>query len=75
MGLCVPAVLKEEFSVQPSDAEVAEGEVAVLNCGPPLGHPEPNVIWKKDGVPISNTDHHYTVSSCFDYGNVDMFSS
>uniref|UniRef100_M3ZVE1 Roundabout, axon guidance receptor, homolog 4 (Drosophila) n=1 Tax=Xiphophorus maculatus TaxID=8083 RepID=M3ZVE1_XIPMA len=62
MCLCVPAVLKEEFSVQPSDAEVAEGEVAVLNCGPPLGHPEPNVIWKKDGVPISNTDHHYTLS-------------
>ncbi|XP_008426635.1 roundabout homolog 1 isoform X1 [Poecilia reticulata] len=54
------AALKEEFSVQPGDAEVAEGEVAVLNCGPPMGHPEPNVIWKKDGVPISNTDHHYT---------------
>ncbi|KAM4547042.1 roundabout homolog 4 [Fundulus diaphanus] len=54
------AVLKEEFNVQPSDVEVAEGEVAVLNCDPPMGHPEPNVIWKKDGVPINNTDHHYT---------------
>lgn len=48
--------------MQPSDVEVAEGDVAVLNCGPPLGHPEPNIIWKKDGLPISNTDHHYTVS-------------
>ncbi|KAM4727101.1 roundabout homolog 4 [Anableps anableps] len=54
------AVLKEEFNVQPRDVEVAEGEVAVLNCDPPVGHPEPNVIWKKDGVLISNTDHHYT---------------
>ncbi|XP_056141178.1 roundabout homolog 1 [Lampris incognitus] len=54
------AVLQEEFIVQPSDVEVAEGEVAVLNCGPPVGHPEPNVIWRKNGVPINMTDHHYT---------------
>ncbi|XP_036976421.1 roundabout homolog 1 isoform X1 [Acanthopagrus latus] len=54
------AVLEEEFAVQPSDVEVAEGEVAVLNCGPPVGHPEPNVIWKRDGRPIDSTDHHYT---------------
>ncbi|XP_054481113.1 roundabout homolog 1 [Anoplopoma fimbria] len=54
------AVLQEEFSLQPSDVEVAVGEVAVLNCGPPMGHPEPNVIWKKDGLPINNMDHHYT---------------
>ncbi|KAK2815394.1 hypothetical protein Q5P01_025861 [Channa striata] len=43
------AVLQEEFGGQPSDVEVAEGEVAVLNCGAPVGHPEPNIIWKKDG--------------------------
>lgn len=42
--------------------EVAEGEVAVLHCGPPLGHPEPNVRWKKDGLPIDYTDPHFTVS-------------
>lgn len=42
--------------------EVAEGEGAVLNCGPPVGHPEPNVRWKKDGLPINYTDPHYTVS-------------
>ncbi|XP_056267764.1 roundabout homolog 1 isoform X1 [Pseudoliparis swirei] len=54
------AVLQEEFSLQPSDVEVAEGEVAVLNCGPPIGHPEPNIIWKKNGLAIDNTDHHYT---------------
>ncbi|XP_037323542.2 roundabout homolog 1 isoform X1 [Pungitius pungitius] len=54
------AVLQEEFALQPSDVEVAEGEVAVLYCGPPIGHPEPNVIWKKNGFPINSTDHHYT---------------
>ncbi|XP_040907586.1 roundabout homolog 1 isoform X2 [Toxotes jaculatrix] len=53
------AVLQEEFSVQPSDVEVAEGAVAVLNCGPPAGRPEPNIIWKKDGLPINTSDHHY----------------
>ncbi|CAL1574079.1 unnamed protein product [Knipowitschia caucasica] len=54
------AALQEEFSIQPSDVVVAEGEVAVLNCGPPVGHPEPNVSWKRDGLPINKTDQHYT---------------
>lgn len=54
------AALQEDFSIQPSDVVVAEAEVAVLNCGPPVGHPEPNVYWKKDGLPINKTDQHYT---------------
>ncbi|KAM7374897.1 hypothetical protein PAMP_007531 [Pampus punctatissimus] len=54
------AVLQDKFSVQPRDVEVAEGEVAVLKCGPPVGHPEPNILWKKDGLPINSSDHHYT---------------
>lgn len=58
----VAAALQEEFSLQPSDVEVAEGEGAVLHCGPPVGHPEPNVRWKKDGLPIDYTDPHFTVS-------------
>lgn len=57
----VVTVLQEEFSLQPSDVEVAEGEVAVLNCGPPAGRPEPNVLWKKDGVPVNVSDPHFTV--------------
>ncbi|KAK2814732.1 hypothetical protein Q5P01_000369 [Channa striata] len=51
------AVLQEEFGGQPSDVEVAEGEVAVLNCGAPVGHPEPNIIWKKDGAGSAVCDH------------------
>ncbi|XP_061904281.1 roundabout homolog 1 [Entelurus aequoreus] len=54
------ATLQDAFTVQPNDVEVAEGEVAVLNCGPPVGHPEPNIIWRKDGLSINNTDFHYT---------------
>ncbi|XP_039633880.1 roundabout homolog 1 isoform X3 [Perca fluviatilis] len=57
------AVLREEFRVQPGDVEVAEGEVAVLSCVPPVGRPEPNVVWKRDGLPIDYVDHRYTVLS------------
>lgn len=69
----VLVVLQEEFSVQPSDVEVAEGEVAVLNCGPPTGRPEPNVLWKKDGVPVNITDPHFTVSTRGSKANLGLF--
>ncbi|XP_061659521.1 roundabout homolog 1 isoform X2 [Syngnathoides biaculeatus] len=54
------AALQEAFTVEPSDVEVAEGEVAVLNCAPPLGYPDPNIKWRQDGLPINYTDFHFT---------------
>ncbi|XP_052464003.1 roundabout homolog 4-like isoform X1 [Carassius gibelio] len=54
------AALREEFRVQPSDVEVAIGEVAVMNCRPPVGYPEPNVTWRKDGTLINSSNEHYT---------------
>jgi len=47
--------------VQPSGVEVVVGEVAVMNCSPPVGHPEPNVTWRKDGIPINSSNEHYSV--------------
>ncbi|KAJ8398988.1 hypothetical protein AAFF_G00416550 [Aldrovandia affinis] len=55
------AALRDEFRAQPSDLEVPVGEVAVMNCTSPTGHPEPNITWKKNGVPLNCTDEHYTV--------------
>ncbi|KAG7256168.1 hypothetical protein CRUP_020327 [Coryphaenoides rupestris] len=56
-------MLREEFAVQPEDVEVDEGQEAVLHCGPPAGHPEPRVTWRKDGRPVNASDPRYTVRS------------
>ncbi|TRY88282.1 hypothetical protein DNTS_009328 [Danionella cerebrum] len=55
------AALREDFRVHPSDVEVAIGEVAVMNCIPPVGHPEPNITWRKDGIIINSSNEHFTV--------------
>ncbi|XP_056096170.1 roundabout homolog 1 isoform X1 [Rhinichthys klamathensis goyatoka] len=54
------AALREDFRVQPSGVEVVVGEVAVMDCSPPVGHPEPNVTWRKDGIPINSSNEHYS---------------
>ena len=40
--------MREEFRVEPKNKKVVQGETIILECGPPRGHPEPVVYWKKN---------------------------
>uniref|UniRef100_A0A8C3BSC6 Roundabout homolog 4 n=1 Tax=Cairina moschata TaxID=8855 RepID=A0A8C3BSC6_CAIMO len=47
-----PAVLRDNFRLQPGDLVATVGQVLELDCVPPAGHPEPRVTWRKDGVTL-----------------------
>lgn len=43
------SVLREEFRALPQNTRAAQGETALMECGPPRGHPEPIIFWRKNG--------------------------
>ena len=52
---CVSA-LKTTFSSEPLDTWVTAGEEVELPCGPPPGHPEPEVEWRRNGDKIVTSE-------------------
>ncbi|XP_010579773.1 PREDICTED: roundabout homolog 4 [Haliaeetus leucocephalus] len=67
LGLCLTAlrqgVLRDNFRLQPGDLVATAGQVLELDCVPPLGHPEPRVTWKKDGVTLDLAGDRYVVTN------------
>ncbi|NXF84911.1 ROBO4 protein, partial [Eubucco bourcierii] len=59
--LPVPA-LRDNFRLQPGDLVATTGQVLELDCVPPLGHPEPRISWKKDGMALDLAGDRYVVT-------------
>ncbi|XP_050733217.1 roundabout homolog 2-like isoform X2 [Eriocheir sinensis] len=46
------ATLRDEFRTVPRDVVAASGDRAQLLCSPPRGHPQPQLVWTRNGHPI-----------------------
>ena len=50
------SALKSSFSEEPLDTWVVAGEDVKLPCEPPVGHPVPQVEWRKNGEQIVSSE-------------------
>ncbi|XP_057206897.1 roundabout homolog 2-like isoform X2 [Triplophysa rosa] len=55
------AILRDDFRQPPNDVVVAAGELAVMECVPPRGHPEPTVSWKRNNVRVNDKDGRISI--------------
>ncbi|XP_067654889.1 hemicentin-1-like isoform X2 [Haliotis asinina] len=53
------AFLENAFMVEPQNTEVMAGRTAVFECVPPLGGPDPQVYWTKDGQRVDTSNENY----------------
>ena len=51
-------MLRDEFRVSPQDVQVAQAETVRLPCGPPRGHPAPELTWRRNGEPLAVAGSH-----------------
>ena len=50
------SALKSSFSEEPLDTWVVAGEDVKLPCEPPVGHPVPEIEWRKNGDKIVSSE-------------------
>ena len=48
-------MLKAVFVDEPLDSWVIMGEQITLPCQPPVGHPRPDIEWKKNGANVETS--------------------